>query len=515
MNTIETINPEPFRHLIMTLGELPTSFTESMSYYEMLAWLCDYLKNKVTPAVNNNAEALVELREYVEHYFDTADFQTLVNNKLDEMAEDGTLADIISQYIDVNYVKKTDYATDETAGVVKVGDGLSIDNEGVLSETPFADFIQDIDLKRVRYNGIGGYTNVYYAIIPASNKPTFKLANNHLDNAKVVSDMSYDNKATLATNAGVMDPSTNETWGAIVVDGEFLQGNDHVFASTHEVLYMTEDGKLNILPYSSTEAQIMSVNPVWALVGFYTLINGYQTTEYVVDNTDFAERTVIAQDGDGNYLIFVTEGRSIYSVGFNPQDIVNFATSIGFTSRILYNLDGGGSSQMVYHGVTVNQLAGDTGKTRIVPNTLCWISPTAKNQGVFDEAHTMNDVIIAERRKEVITNLKPLITAGTNVNISNLSIYGEGSIIYLEGNLVTSASIATYGRLAEGMPKPAIANAYVELIKSDTKETYLAYIAGSTGYFNNASIEALPAGTYYIRTWYRIAPNKTLSETLE
>ena len=94
MNNVETI--KPFRNFCMTIGALPTSYLESMSYYEMLAWLCKYLENTVNPAINNNAEALKELQSYVANYFDNLDVQEEINTKLDEMAGDGTLAQIIN-----------------------------------------------------------------------------------------------------------------------------------------------------------------------------------------------------------------------------------------------------------------------------------------------------------------------------------------------------------------------------------------------------------------------------------
>lgn len=91
---IKTISP--FKNFCMTIGALPTSYLESMSYYETLCWLCKYLENTINPAINNNAEALKELQEYVANYFDNLDVTEEINNKLDEMAEDGTLAQIIN-----------------------------------------------------------------------------------------------------------------------------------------------------------------------------------------------------------------------------------------------------------------------------------------------------------------------------------------------------------------------------------------------------------------------------------
>ena len=118
MKTIETISNSPFRHLVSTIGELPTSFTESMSYYELLAWLCDYIEKTIIPAVNNNAESVkelqdlfVELKDYVDNYFDNLDVQEEINNKLDAMAEDGTLAHIINEEIFGELSNKVDTNT--------------------------------------------------------------------------------------------------------------------------------------------------------------------------------------------------------------------------------------------------------------------------------------------------------------------------------------------------------------------------------------------------------------------
>lgn len=104
------INPKgiknPFRHFCMSVGAIPTSYKESLSYYETLLWLIRFLEEKVIPAVDNNALALaelqrlfVELKNYVENYFDNLDVQEEINNKLDEMVEDGTLQEIISDYL--------------------------------------------------------------------------------------------------------------------------------------------------------------------------------------------------------------------------------------------------------------------------------------------------------------------------------------------------------------------------------------------------------------------------------
>ena len=86
LKTIDTLDISPFKKLVMTIGELPTSFVESMTYYEALAWLVNYIQTEVIPAVNNNADALKELqdafvilKDYVNNYFDNLDVQQEIN----------------------------------------------------------------------------------------------------------------------------------------------------------------------------------------------------------------------------------------------------------------------------------------------------------------------------------------------------------------------------------------------------------------------------------------------------
>ena len=101
----EVITLPPFKRFCMTIGELPSSYVETMTYYEMVLWFTKYLGDTIIPTVNNNAEAVtelqnlfVELQSYVNNYFDNLDVQEEINNKLDEMVEDGSLEEIIEAY---------------------------------------------------------------------------------------------------------------------------------------------------------------------------------------------------------------------------------------------------------------------------------------------------------------------------------------------------------------------------------------------------------------------------------
>lgn len=86
---------------------IPLSYDESLSYYETLCALRNYI-GEMVKAVNNNADAVTELQNkftelqnYVDNYFKNLDVQEEINNKLDEMAQDGTLQNIIGAYLEL------------------------------------------------------------------------------------------------------------------------------------------------------------------------------------------------------------------------------------------------------------------------------------------------------------------------------------------------------------------------------------------------------------------------------
>ena len=68
MENVEKIKPTGiFTNYIFKT--IPLAFDESMSYYETLCGLLNLLKNSVIPTVNNNADAIIELQNFVDNYF--------------------------------------------------------------------------------------------------------------------------------------------------------------------------------------------------------------------------------------------------------------------------------------------------------------------------------------------------------------------------------------------------------------------------------------------------------------
>ena len=87
-----SFKPKNFREWCNhTIPVLPQVYGDELSYYELL--------NKVIERCNEIGLTINELIDYVNHYFDSLDVQNMINAKLDEMAQDGTLADLINHKI--------------------------------------------------------------------------------------------------------------------------------------------------------------------------------------------------------------------------------------------------------------------------------------------------------------------------------------------------------------------------------------------------------------------------------
>lgn len=97
-------------------GLIPTAFRQCMTWEEQVLWLARFLQTEVIPKMNATITEVEEL----EHWFENLDVQEEINNKLDEMAESGQLADIIAEYLETRAILAYD-----TVAAMKASDTLS------------------------------------------------------------------------------------------------------------------------------------------------------------------------------------------------------------------------------------------------------------------------------------------------------------------------------------------------------------------------------------------------------
>lgn len=95
----------PFKWFVLESFPFIEEDFDALTEYELYCKIVEYL-NKVIASNNLLGEqvetvtnAVIDLENYVNNYFNNLDVQEEINNKLNEMAEDGTLSEIINQEI--------------------------------------------------------------------------------------------------------------------------------------------------------------------------------------------------------------------------------------------------------------------------------------------------------------------------------------------------------------------------------------------------------------------------------
>ncbi|MBQ1550979.1 MAG: SGNH/GDSL hydrolase family protein [Bacilli bacterium] len=79
---------------------------DALTNYELLSKVVEYLNeviansNEQNTAISNLYDAFTELQNYINNYFENLNVQEEINNKLDQMAADGSLTNLIKDYVD-------------------------------------------------------------------------------------------------------------------------------------------------------------------------------------------------------------------------------------------------------------------------------------------------------------------------------------------------------------------------------------------------------------------------------
>lgn len=76
---------------------LPLVYDDSLSYYEVLCKVRDYI-NKILENEDNLNSGLLELKEYVDDYFNTLNVREEIESVLDQMLEDGDFNELLGQW---------------------------------------------------------------------------------------------------------------------------------------------------------------------------------------------------------------------------------------------------------------------------------------------------------------------------------------------------------------------------------------------------------------------------------
>ena len=165
------------------------------------------------------------------------------------------------------------------------------------------------------------------------------------------SDMAEDNNAILAING---DYYGAQEKGYVLRNGVLYRSTA---AKNQEDLVIYADGSFQIINESEVTAeelladgavQILSFGPALVTDGEISVT----TDEEVGQAKSSNPRTAIGVIDELHYIFVVSDGRTDESEGLSLYELASFMESLG--AETAYNLDGGGSSTMVFNGTLIN-----------------------------------------------------------------------------------------------------------------------------------------------------------------
>lgn len=155
----------------------------------------------------------------------------------------------------------------------------------------------------------------------------------------------------------------------LAINGDFYGSGEKGYVLRNGVLYRSttdknaedlviyEDGSFEIISESSVSAeellangaiQILSFGPALVTNGTIAVTLNDEVAKAMTENP----RTAIGIIDELHYIFVVSDGRTNESEGLTLYELAQFLQELGVTTA--YNLDGGGSSTMVFQGEVIN-----------------------------------------------------------------------------------------------------------------------------------------------------------------
>lgn len=197
-------------------------------------------------------------------------------------------------------------------------------------------------------------TEVYVADVTVSSAKYLKTAladGTYGKNIKAkTSEMAAENNAILAINGDYY--GTRES-GYVIRNGVLYRDSQ----DDSDVLVIYADGSFEIVSAYDVSAEELVAKGAWQAFSFGpALVEDSQVTVGVNEETGRAKasnpRTAIGIIDDLHYVFVVSDGRTNESAGLSLYELGCFMQELGATTA--YNLDGGGSSTMVFQGQVIN-----------------------------------------------------------------------------------------------------------------------------------------------------------------
>ena len=197
-------------------------------------------------------------------------------------------------------------------------------------------------------------SNIYVADVEVTDGTSIlsAFANNTYGRniTDTTSDMAEENNAVLAINGDYYGARQS---GYVIRNGVVYRNQ----GSNGEDMVISKDGSLSFISESDTTTDSLIQKQAWQVLSFGPVL--VENGEVAVTENDEVgmamasnPRTAIGTVAKNHYLFVVSDGRTSESAGLSLYELANFIKSLGATN--VYNLDGGGSSTMVFQGEVVN-----------------------------------------------------------------------------------------------------------------------------------------------------------------
>ena len=230
----------------------------------------------------------------------------------------------------------------------------SASGDVVVTDSAYSGNGINIVITTVRTNS----TNAYVADVQLTNANSLKtaLAQDTFGSniTQTTSAMAQANNAILAINGDYYGANKR---GYVIKNGVLYRDTVRQGDDTKD-LAIYGDGSFAIIDETQVSAQELLDSGVVQLLSFGPALieNGdvqVSASEEVSRAKSSNPRTAIGFIDDLHYIIVVADGRTDESEGLSLLELAKLMESYGCVTA--YNLDGGGSSTMVFNGVVVNQ----------------------------------------------------------------------------------------------------------------------------------------------------------------
>ena len=394
----------PFKMQVLQSFPFIDEDFDAITNYELLCKVVDYL-NKTVDNVNLLESNFKELYDYVHDYFDNLDVQEEINNKLDEMALSGELADIIAQYLGlagvlafntlndlVNATNIVDGSICKTLGNTTYNDGYGsfykirtitssdiVDNDKIvalnISDTLIAEKIYNLKLEEIYKNAFyeeitystnrTNGTDYYLTNIPKfdNNGNLIELyigkSNDNTDNSPLK--YAEKNLTSFTSNATLsIKDSDDRYYDTLVISNGEIINPVHEYATplANDYQYLCIDENRNFSSYqaNNTTPETLLANGIkQAWLVFYKVIdNGV----FINHNNDISNpkddiRQILGVKANGDVLLITNDGRTSTSFGFDDEQACNILIANGVINA--WELDGGGSASTMVKTIKINR----------------------------------------------------------------------------------------------------------------------------------------------------------------